>query len=140
MLQQISNGKIAFKLISSKFSWEKYTRVFISNQVTEGLKVKQNFKPLPTLKMLMQTILVGLWVKNFTFSILSSLKQNFHTTFFAQLVNGAGNIRNIVNFSYPLKIYTNYQLTVIKKKNLKIKILEIANNSYCRKQLLTLKT
>ena len=60
MLQQISNGKIAFKLISSKFLREKYTRFFISNQVTEGLKVKQNFKQLPTLKMLMQTILVGL--------------------------------------------------------------------------------
>ena len=66
---------------------------FISNQVTKGLKikslyiknglkVKQLAKQPPTLKMLMQKILVGLWVKKFTFSILSSLKLNFSTTFF----------------------------------------------------------
>ena len=31
----------------------------------------------------MQKILVGLWVKKFTISILSSLKPNLPTTFFA---------------------------------------------------------
>ena len=36
-----------------------------------GLKVKQLVKQPLTLKTLMQKILVGLWVKKFTFSILS---------------------------------------------------------------------
>ena len=61
---------------------------FISNQVDKGLnaknclKFKQLGKQPPTLKTLMQKVLVGLRVKNFTFSILSSLKLNFSTTFF----------------------------------------------------------
>ena len=61
---------------------------FICKQVAKGLtlknglKVKQLAKQPPTLKTLMQKILVGLWVKNFTFSILSLLKLNFLTTVF----------------------------------------------------------
>ena len=60
---------------------------FVSNQDTEGLKlqmakVKQLAKQPLTLKTLMQKIFVGLWVKNFTFSIVSSLKLNFSTTVF----------------------------------------------------------
>ena len=51
-----------------------------------GLKVKQLTKQLPTLKTLMQTILDRVWVKNFTFSILCSMKLNFPTQLFlAQL-------------------------------------------------------
>ena len=50
--------------------------------VKNGLKVKQLAKQALTLKTLMQKILVGLWVKNFTFSMLSSLNLNFCTTFF----------------------------------------------------------
>ena len=45
-------------------------------------KVKQLTKQPLTLKTLMQKIFVGLWVKNFTFSIVSSLKLNFSTTVF----------------------------------------------------------
>ena len=47
-----------------------------------GLKVKQLAKQPPALKMLMQKKLIELWVKNFTFPILSSLKLNFSTTSF----------------------------------------------------------
>ena len=63
----------------------------ISNQVAmglnvkNGLKVKQLAKQLPTLKTLMQkTSAIGLWVKNFTFSILNLLKLNFSTIFLAR--------------------------------------------------------
>ena len=52
------------------------------SNVKYGLKIKQLAKQPSTLKMLMQKILVGLWVKNFTFSILSLLKLNFSTTVF----------------------------------------------------------
>ena len=41
----------------------------------------------PTLKTLMQKILVGLKVQSFTFSMLSSLKLNFSTTFFLVQLN-----------------------------------------------------
>ena len=50
--------------------------------VKNGLKVKQLVKQPPTLKTLMKKTLVALWVKNFTFSILSSLKLNFSETVF----------------------------------------------------------
>ena len=82
-LQQTFNGKIAFKLDSTNFFPEKYTCFFISNQVTtsgsnnkNGLKAKQLAKQPPTLKTLMQKILLQFWVKNLTFSILSSLALN----------------------------------------------------------------
>ena len=52
------------------------------SNIKNGLKVKQLAKQPSTLKMLMQKILVGLWVKNFTFSVLSLLKLNFSTTVF----------------------------------------------------------
>ena len=52
----------------------------------------------------MQTSLVGLWVKNFTFSMLSSLKLNFSTTVFSitglctvVFMGDSGNDRKIVN-------------------------------------------
>ena len=48
------------------------------SNVNNGLKVKQ---PL-TLKTLTQKMLVEFWVKNFTFSILSSMKLNLSTTVF----------------------------------------------------------
>ena len=57
---------------------------FISNQVKNGVKVKQLAKQPPTLKTLMQKILVRLGVKKFTFSILSSLKLNFFQPFLAR--------------------------------------------------------
>ena len=53
--------------------------------VKNGLKVKQLAKWLPTLQTLMQkTFVIGLWVKKFTFSILSLLKLNFSTIFLAR--------------------------------------------------------
>ena len=54
---------------------------YMSN-IKNQLKVKQVAKQPPMLKTLMQKLLIGLWVKNSTFSILSSLKLNFSTTFF----------------------------------------------------------
>ena len=72
---------------SSVFCDDKYTSVFnkqarcYGSNVKNGLKVKQLTKHLPTLKMLMGKILVlDSWLKNFTFSILNSLKLNFSTT------------------------------------------------------------
>ena len=67
------------------------TRFFISNRVAQGikngLKVKQLSKQPPTLKTLMQKILFGLWVRNFNFSVLSSLKLNFsHNCFWHNLI------------------------------------------------------
>ena len=67
---------------------EKYTLFFCKqpsywgSNVNNGLKVKELAKQPPTFKMLMQKRLVGIWVKNFTFSILSSLNLNSSTTFF----------------------------------------------------------
>ena len=53
----------------------------ISNQVAKILTLKMVKQP-PTLKTLMQKILeLNSGVKNFTFSILSSLELNFFTTF-----------------------------------------------------------
>ena len=53
----------------------------------------------------MQKILVGLWVKNHTFSILSSLNLNFSTTLFGTTYlctivfrADTGNNKKIVNF------------------------------------------
>ena len=41
MLQQILNGKIAFKLVTSThFLREKYARFFIKNKVTKGLTLR----------------------------------------------------------------------------------------------------
>ena len=50
------------------------------SNVKNGLKVEQLAKQPPMLKTLMLKLLVGLQVKSFTFSILSSLKLNFSTT------------------------------------------------------------
>ena len=50
------------------------------SNVKNGLKGKQLAKQLPTLKKLIQKILLELWVYNFIFSILSSL--NFSATVF----------------------------------------------------------
>ena len=65
--------------------YEKNILVFFyyGSNVKNGVKVKQLAKQPPKLKMLMQKILVGLWVKNFTFSNLISLKLNFSTAFFS---------------------------------------------------------
>ena len=65
--------------------YEKNMLVFFyyRSNVKNGLKVKQLAKQPPKLKMLMQKILVGVWVKNFTFSNLISLKLNFSTAFFS---------------------------------------------------------
>ena len=69
----------------------------------------------------MQKILVGLLVKNFTFSILSSLKLNFSATLLHNLIAqldcvqlvfraDTGNDRKVVNFTYsclyarPIKV------------------------------------
>ena len=85
-------------------------------------------------------------MKNFTFLILSSLKLNFSTTFFGTtylctilLKADAGNIRKIVNFTYTLKIWTNYKLPVFRTNFLILKFWKLLSNSYCPKQLLTLK-
>ena len=74
------------------------------SNIKNSLKVKQLAKQPPTLKRLMQTSLVGLWVKNFTFSMLSSLKLNFSTTVFSitglctvVFMGDSGNDRKIVN-------------------------------------------
>ena len=45
-------------------------------------KVKQLADQPPTLKTLLQKILVGLSVKNFTFSVFTTLKLKFSTTAF----------------------------------------------------------
>ena len=57
---------------------DKYTISLFNKQpscsgsnVKNGLKVKQLAKQPTTLKMFMQKILVGLWVKNLTFSIVN---------------------------------------------------------------------
>ena len=75
--------------ISCNYSRTLHVFVSLSKQVAiglsngeNGLKVKQLAKQTPTLRTLMQKVLVGPWVKNFTFSILSSLKLNFSTTVF----------------------------------------------------------
>ena len=73
------------------------TRFFISNQVAQGLKNGLKVKEPPTLKTLIQNILFGLWVTNFNFSILSSLKLNFsHNCFWHNLIvyNSIGNGKN----------------------------------------------
>ena len=74
------------------------------SNIKNSLKVKQLAKQPPTLKRLMQTSLVGLRVKNFTFSMLSSLKLNFSTTVFSitglctvVFMGDTGNDRKIVN-------------------------------------------
>ena len=54
----------------------------IGSNVKNGLRVKQLAMQPSTLKTLMQKVLVGLWVKNFAFWILSLLKLNFSTTVF----------------------------------------------------------
>ena len=65
-LQHVFNGKIAFKLISTNFLREKYTRFiykqpsYYGSNVKNSLKVKQFAKQPPTLKKSMQKILVGL--------------------------------------------------------------------------------
>ena len=64
----------------TRFSY-KQPSCYGSN-VKSGLNVKQLVKQPPTLKTLMQKSLVGLWVKNLTFSFLSSLKLNLSTTLF----------------------------------------------------------
>ena len=76
--------KVRFKSIM-----EPYTHFCFYKQpscsgpnIKNGLKIKQLAKQPSTLKTLMQKILVGYWVKKFTFSILSSLKLNFYTTVF----------------------------------------------------------
>ena len=48
--------------------------------VKNDVKIKQLAKQPPTLKTLMQQVLIRLCVKNFVFSILSSRKLNFFTT------------------------------------------------------------
>ena len=52
------------------------------SNVKNGLKVKQLPKQPPTLKTLLQKNLVEIWVKIFSFSILSLLKLNLSTTVF----------------------------------------------------------
>ena len=75
------------------------------SNVKNGLNVKELAKQPPTLKRLMQKIMVGLWVKNLTFSILSSMKLNFSTTLFGTtwlctivFKTDTGSNRKIVNF------------------------------------------
>ena len=48
-----------------------------------------------------------------------------------------GNIRKIINFTYTLKIYTNYKLLVFRTNSLKLNFWKLLRNSYCPKQLLT---
>ena len=50
--------------------------------VTVDLKVKQLAKQTPTLKMLMQKILVGSWVKHFTFFNFKFTEANLYSTVF----------------------------------------------------------
>ena len=92
----------------------------------------------------MQENLVGVWVKNFTFSILSSLKLNLSVTFFGttQLCTIVFNVDTgkIVNFTYTPKINTSYKLPVFRKNFLKLKFWKLLSNSYCGTQLLFLKT
>ena len=78
------------------------------------------------LKSLMQKILVGPWVKNFTFKILSLLKLNFSTTVFdatylrtTVFKADTGNNRKTANFTYGYlyaglskwKLLSNYEAT-----------------------------
>ena len=77
----------------------------------------------------MQKILFGLWVKKFTFSILSSLKLFLtQLNYVATIVFRADtdNIRKIVNFTYTLKIYILTISFQCLEQFLEIKILEIA--------------
>ena len=63
-----------------------YTRVLQESNVKNGLKVKQLVKQPATFFTQSPTksakLFVGLWVKKFTFSILSSLKLDFFTNVF----------------------------------------------------------
>ena len=47
--------------------------------------------------------------------------------------------RKIVNFTYALKIYTNYKLSVFRANFIKLKFWKLLSNCYCPKQPLTLK-
>ena len=78
------------------------------SNIKNGLKVKQLAKKPPTLKTLInaKNFGIGLWVKSFTFLILSSLKLNFSNFFLARdnlIVNNivfkedTGNIRKVSN-------------------------------------------
>ena len=49
------------------------------------------------------------------------------------------NIRKIVNFTYTLKIYTNDKPPVFRTTFLELTFWKLLRNSYCTKQLLTLK-
>ena len=72
-----------------------------------GIKDKQNAKQRPTLKTLMQKILVGLLVEHFAFLILV-----FGTTYLCTISFGANTDtkRKILNFTYsclyaiPIKV------------------------------------
>ena len=96
------------------FDFSNYTFFFYKQPSRQGsnvkndLKIKQLAKQTPTLKTLMQKTLVGAWVKNFTFSILSSLNLNFSTTFLLCAVvfrADTGNNRKIVSFTFSC-LYT----------------------------------
>ena len=91
----------------------------------------------------MQKILFALWVKNFTFSILSSVKLNFSwtvfgTTWLCTIVFRAdtGNNRKIVYFTYSSLCARSMKVVSVDKYNkkqslekfLKSKILEIGKH------------
>ena len=82
------------------------------SNVKNDLKVKQLAKQLPTLKTLMQKILVGLWVKNFTLSILSSLKLSIP-------------LKNVLCI---LKMCANYKLPVFRENFLKLKFCKLVSS------------
>ena len=54
------------------------------------------------------------------------------------LKGNTGKIRKIVNFTYTLKIYSNYK--EFRTNFLKLTFLKLLSNSCCPKQLLTLKS
>ena len=76
----LKEGKVKISWISHTFFYKQPS--CNGSNVKNDLKVKQLTKQPSTLKTLMQKILVGLWVKNFTFSFLSSLTLNFSTIVF----------------------------------------------------------
>ena len=57
----------------------------LRSSIKNGLKIKQLAKQPPTLKMLLETNLVELWVKSFTFPVFSSPNLNFSATVFDRI-------------------------------------------------------
>ena len=80
--RQLEKGKSYVFTIHMYYTFFNKQPSSYGSNVKDGLKARQLAKQPPTLKTLIQKILIELWVYNLTFSILSSLKLNFSATVF----------------------------------------------------------